>query len=155
MDAASLEKLFEPFAAVTIKGMFGGRGVYAEGLMFALQAGDDIYLKTDASSRPRFSEVGSAPFVYRSPMGPKETSYWLMPAEASSDINALKTWCGLALEAARRAAATKGAKGAAVKRAKESPSTKRAPAKPSPARRAGKAAPTGRRPPARKGRAAK
>ena len=155
MDAASLGKLFEPFAAVTIKGMFGGRGVYAEGLMFALQAGDNIYLKTDASSRPRFSEVGSTPFVYCSPMGPKETSYWLMPAAASGDADALKTWCGLALEAARRAAATKGAKGAAVTRAKEATPTKRVPAKPSPARKAGKAAPAGRRPPAGKGRAAK
>jgi DNA transformation protein len=139
MDAASLEKLFEPFAAVTIKGMFGGRGVYAKGLMFALQAGDSIYLKTDAVSRPRFSEVGSTPFVYRSPMGPKETSYWLMPAMASGDADALKTWCGLALEAARCAAATKEAKAAAVKRAKEATPAKRAPAEPSPARKAGKA----------------
>jgi len=154
MDAASLEKLFEPFAVVTIKGMFGGRGVYAEGLMFALQAGDNVYLKTDASSRPRFSEVGSTPFVYRGPMGPKETSYWLMPAAASGDADALKTWCGLALEAARRAAATKGAKSAAVKRAKEATPTKRAPAKHRPAGKAGKA-PAGRRPPAGKGRMAK
>jgi DNA transformation protein len=155
MDAASLEKLFEPFAAVTIKGMFGGRGVYAEGLMFALQAGDNIYLKTDATSRPRFSAAGSTPFVYRSPMGPKETSYWLMPAAASGDADGLKTWCGLALEAARRAAATKGAKGAAVGRAKEVTPMKRAPDKSSsPAGKAGKA-PTRRRPAAGKGRAAK
>ena len=154
MDAASLEKFFEPFAAVTIKGMFGGRGVYAEGLMFALQAGDHIYLKTDASIRPRFSEAGSTPFVYRSPMGPKETSYWLMPAAVSGDASALKTWCGLALEAARRAAATKGAKGAAVERAKETTLMKRAPAKPRPTGKAGKA-PAGRRPPAGKRRATK
>src|SRR5579872_6824846 len=111
MDAAGLQKLFEPFAAVTVKGMFGGRGVYADGLMFALQAGEDIYLKTDAISAPRFKEAGSRPFVYRSPMGPKETSYWLMPRAAATDEKALKTWCGLALEAARRVAAAKLAKG--------------------------------------------
>jgi|SRR5579883_989355 len=112
MDAAGLQKLFEPFAAVAVKGMFGGRGVYVEGLMFALQAGEDIYLKTDAVSAPRFKEAGSRPFVYRSPMGPKETSYWLMPQAAAMDEKALKTWCGLALEAARRVAVAKLKKGA-------------------------------------------
>ena len=111
MDAAGLQKLFEPFAAITVKSMFGGRGVYAEGLMFALQAGEEIYLKTDAVSAPRFKEAGSRPFVYRSPMGPKETSYWLMPPATARDEKALKTWCGLALEAARRVAATRLAKG--------------------------------------------
>jgi DNA transformation protein len=150
MDAASLEKLFGPFAAVTIKGMFGGRGVYAQGLMFALQAGDKIYLKTDASSRPRFSDAGSTPFVYRSPMGPKETSYWLMPAAATGDPDTLKAWCGLALDAARRAAAAKGAQRAAVKRASKAASAKRAPAKPRPAGKRGKA-PAGRRSSAGKG----
>ncbi len=152
MDAASLEKLFEPFAAVAIKGMFGGRGVYADGLMFALHAGDKIYLKTDASSRPRFSEAGSTPFVYRSPMGPKETSYWLMPAPASGDAKTLNIWCGLALDAARRVAVAKEAKGAVGKGGKAAKSTKRAPAKPSPARKGAKA-PAGRRPPVGKSRA--
>ncbi len=112
MDAAGLQKFFEPFAAVTIKGMFGGRGVYADGLMFALQAGDDIYLKTDAVSAPRFKAAGSRPFVYRSPMGPRETSYWRLPAAAEANVGALKEWCGLALEAARRVAAAKAEKGA-------------------------------------------
>ena len=119
MDAAGLQKLFEPFAAVTVKGMFGGRGVYAEGLMFALQAGEDIYLKTDAVSAPRFKEAGSRPFVYRSPMGPKETSYWLMPQGAARNAKALTAWCGLALEAARRVAAAKQEKGG--RRAKPGP----------------------------------
>jgi DNA transformation protein len=144
MDAARLEKLFEPFAVVTVKGMFGGRGVSAEGLMFALQAGDKIYLKTDALSAPRFKEAGSTPFVFRSPMGPKETSYWLIPAAAGSDAKAFKTWCGLALDAARRAAA--------AKEAKEGGRSKRAAAKSGPAKRAA-SGPTGHRPPSRKGRA--
>lgn len=112
MDAAGLQKLFEPFATVAVKGMFGGRGVYAEGLMFALQASEDIYLKTDAVSAPRFQEAGSRPFVYRSPMGPKATSYWLMPPAAATDEKALKAWRRLALEAARRVASAKLEKGA-------------------------------------------
>jgi DNA transformation protein and related proteins len=130
MDAASLQKLFEPFAAVAIKGMFGGRGVSVGGLMFALQAGDRIYLKTDAATAPHFKEAGSEPFVFRSPMGPKETSYWLMPKAAEADPKTLTTWCELALGAARRAAAAKAEK-AGGKNAK----IKAAPAKASPAKK--------------------
>jgi DNA transformation protein len=144
MDAAGLEKMFEPFAAVAIKGMFGGRGVYAEGLMFALQAGDKIYLKTDALSALRFKEAGSTPFVFRSPMGPKETSFWLIPAAAASDADAFKAWCRLALDAARRAAAAKEAKAGGR--------TKRPPANSSPAKKVAKA-PAGRHPPAGRRRA--
>lgn len=150
MDAASLEKFFEPFAAVTIKGMFGGRGVYADGVMFALQAGDNIYLKTDDLSRPRFSAAASTPFVFRSPMGPKETSFWLMPTAASGDADTLKIWCGLALDAARRAAAAKQGRGAGGKAAK--PAKRASAAKVSPVGKRAKS-PAGRRPPpARKSR---
>ena len=110
IDAERLQKLFAPFAAVSLKGMFGGRGVYAEGVIFALQAGDKVYLKTDETTAPRFREAGSTPFVYPTPMGPRETSYWTMPSEALVDPEALKVWCGLAVEAARRHAAAKGDK---------------------------------------------
>jgi DNA transformation protein and related proteins len=113
MDAESLEKFFQPFATVTVRGMFGGRGIYAEGLMFALQAADKLYLKTDDVNAPRFAAAGSNPFIFPTPMGPKETSYWLIPASAHVDLSEFKIWCSLALEAARRAAAAKEAKGSA------------------------------------------
>ncbi|HEV3045203.1 MAG TPA: TfoX/Sxy family protein [Roseiarcus sp.] len=113
MDAEGLQKFFQPFATVTVRGMFGGRGIYAQGLMFALQAADKLYLKTDDVNAPRFAAAGSNPFIFPTPMGPKETSYWLMPASAHVDLSEFKIWCSLALEAARRAAAAKEAKGSA------------------------------------------
>jgi DNA transformation protein and related proteins len=118
MDADELKALFAPFAAVTVKGMFGGRGVYAHGLMIALQAGDEVFLKTDEVVRDRFARAGSAPFVYPTPMGPRETSLWRLPAVARRDAKEFKTWAALALEAARRAAAEKAAKGAARTKSK-------------------------------------
>jgi DNA transformation protein and related proteins len=121
IDADALQKLFAPFAAVSLKGMFGGRGVYAHGVIFALQAGEKIYLKTDEASAPRFKGAGSTPFVYPTPMGPRETSYWTMPAAAFGDPDELKMWCGLALEAARRRAAVKSPKPTAAKVASTPP----------------------------------
>jgi TfoX/Sxy family transcriptional regulator of competence genes len=48
MDAEGLKALFEPVGAVSVKRMFGGRGVYADGLCFAIQSQGEVYLKTDA-----------------------------------------------------------------------------------------------------------
>ncbi len=74
MDRARIEELFAPFAAVSVKRMFGGHGVYADGLFFAIEADGEIYLKADRRSAPRFQEAGSRPFVYQGrdrPHGPE------------------------------------------------------------------------------------
>ena len=47
MDAEGLKEIFEPFGAVSVKRMFGGHGVYADGLCFAIEAGGEVYLKVD------------------------------------------------------------------------------------------------------------
>jgi len=150
MDADQLKALFAPFAAVTIKGMFGGRGVYAQGLMIALQAGDEVFLKTDEVVRDHFARAGSAPFIYPTPMGPRETSLWRLPAVARRDPEEFKAWAALALEAARRAAAEKATKGAArtktkaPKREKPAARAKGAPVKRAASKKAGKPARSGK-----------
>ena len=65
MDRARIEELFAPFVAVSVKRMFGGHGVYADGLFFAIEAGGEIYLKADRHSAARFQEAGSRPFIYQ------------------------------------------------------------------------------------------
>lgn len=64
MDAGGLKALFEPFGAVTVKRMFGGSGVYAEGLCFAIEQDGEVYLKVDSLAEPSFAEAGSSPFIY-------------------------------------------------------------------------------------------
>ena len=107
MHRGTLEDLFRPFGAVTIKRMFGGSGIYADGLMFALEAYGEVYLKTDAESLPVFEAAALRPFVFESKRGTMTTSYRLLPEEAHEDEDVLRRWCALALEAAKRAAAGK------------------------------------------------
>jgi TfoX/Sxy family transcriptional regulator of competence genes len=45
-----LEDLFLSFGPVSIRNMFSGAGVYAEGVMFAILVNDTLYLKADAVS---------------------------------------------------------------------------------------------------------
>jgi DNA transformation protein len=110
MDREGLEELFQPFGAVSVRRMFGGHGVYADGLCFALEIDGEVYLKADAESEPEFAEAGSAPFVYESRGRATTMSYWRLVAAAYDDEDELKRWAGLGLAAARRAALAKAAK---------------------------------------------
>ncbi len=107
MDRAAVEDLFHPFGAVTIKRMFGGLGFYSGGLMFAIEAGGEIYLKTDTENLPQFEARGLRSFSFETKRGMMVTSFRLLPEEAHEDQAELRRWCALALSAAKRAAAAK------------------------------------------------
>lgn len=91
---------------------FGGYGLYREGLMFALIAGEVLYFKTDAASVAQFEQAGSLPFVYQSATRLVRMSYWSAPAESLESPAETKSfcpgtrmcgWCQLAYAAALRA----------------------------------------------------
>jgi DNA transformation protein and related proteins len=107
MDAEALKALFEPFGSVTVKRMFGGSGIYAEGMCFAIEANGEVFLKTDSLSRADFSAADSAPFTYMAKGKSRPTSYWSLPTAAHEDDDELRRWAGMGLEAARRAATAK------------------------------------------------
>ena len=56
-----LEQL-QPSGRVTSRPMFGGVGLYLDGLFFALIDDDTLYFKTDDSNRARYESAGSRPF---------------------------------------------------------------------------------------------
>jgi DNA transformation protein len=116
MDAEGLKELFEPFGVVTVRRMFGGSGVYSDGLCFAIALGGEVYIKADAETKAAFETAGSLPFVYLAQGKPTTVSYWRLVAEAYDDTDALKRWAGLGLAAAQRAAAKKAARPVRAKR---------------------------------------
>ena len=105
MDAEGLKALFEPFGSVTVKRMFGGSGIYAEGMCFAIELKGEVFLKTDSLSRANFSAADSAPFTYVAKGKSRPTSYWSLPTAAHEDDDELRRWASMGLDAARRAAA--------------------------------------------------
>ncbi len=110
MDREGLEELFAPFAPVAVRRMFGGHGIYADGLCFAIEANGEVYLKTDPENEAAFAAAGSRPFVYVARGREMTMAYWRLVASAYDDEDELKRWASLGLQAARRAAATKTAK---------------------------------------------
>lgn len=110
---AHLQDLFAPLGAVTARRMFGGHGLYLDGLFFAIVIDDAVYLKADAETVPRFEAAACAPFVYLSQDKPIAMSYWSVPEEAMDSPQAMLPWARLAVAAALRkpkAAKSKAAK---------------------------------------------
>ncbi|MBP6813806.1 MAG: TfoX/Sxy family protein, partial [Burkholderiaceae bacterium] len=56
--AAHLSDVFRHFGPIDVRRMFGGQGVFHQGLMFGLVIDDTLYLKADALSAAGFEALG-------------------------------------------------------------------------------------------------
>lgn len=128
-----IKDAFAPLGEITVRKMFGGGGVYCDGLFFAVLAEETVYLKTDVVTRAAFEGAGLEPFTFEMKSGDMTvTSYYAAPEGMFDDEDDLRRWTTLALDAARRAAklkpapARKAAKKAARKTAKKTAKKKRA-----------------------------
>jgi DNA transformation protein len=112
MDRDFLIDLFADFGPVTIRRMFSGFGVSADGTNFALALRSGLYFRADAQTIPRFEAEGSKPFQYQTRTKTVTVaSYWELPARLFDDPEELTGWARAALAAAERAALAKGRKG--------------------------------------------
>ena len=86
--------------------MFGGHGIYVDGMIVGLVVDDVLYLKTDAECAAAVRRAGARPVHLRKKTGAVEvTSYYRPPEEALESADAMRAWLRLALGAALRAAA--------------------------------------------------
>jgi DNA transformation protein len=123
MDRDFLIDLFADFGPVTIRRMFSGFGISADGTNFALALRGGLYLRADEQTIPQFEAEGSKPFQYQtSAKTVTVNSYWQLPERLYDDPEELTGWARAALSAALRAAlrkpkARKGTKKAVKKAA--------------------------------------
>ena len=90
---------------VASRRMFGGYGLFLNGLMFGLVADSTLYLKTDKELEPEFAAKGLAPFTYSRKGKVFKMSYYQAPEETLEDTNEMTTWASKAYNAAVRSAA--------------------------------------------------
>lgn len=102
-----VRELMSGLGAIQTRRMFGGYGVYHDGIMIGLVAEERLYLKVDADTQARFGAAGSEPFVYQGAGKRVQTSYWSAPEEALDAPHLMLSWARLAYAAALRKAATK------------------------------------------------
>jgi DNA transformation protein len=93
------------FGPVSVRRMFGGAGIFRDGLMFALIVGEDLYFKADAQTQPAFEAEGLDPFTYATKKQPRTVmSYWRAPARCLDDGDEMTKWCRDAFAVALRSA---------------------------------------------------
>jgi DNA transformation protein len=112
MDRDFLIDLFADFGPVTIRRMFSGFGISADGTNFALALRGGLYLRADDQTIARFEAEGAKPFQYQTRTKTVTVnSYWQLPERLYDDPEELTGWARAALAAAQRAALRKRPKG--------------------------------------------
>jgi DNA transformation protein len=101
--ASHVVDLLDPFGVAESKRMFGGFGIFHQGLMIALIAEGSLYLKADEKSRSLFEDEGMSRFSYFKQDKEYFLSYYLAPEPFFEDPDDCVRWATLAYAAALRA----------------------------------------------------
>ena len=108
MDADFIQELFAVFGPVSVRRLFGGTGIYAEGVLIGAVFRDEIYLKADAKTAARFDAEGCGTFEYVTKTGTRAiASFRKLPERLYDDADELADWAREALGVARRKGAAK------------------------------------------------
>jgi len=103
-----VDYLLEQLAPLAVLGtlkakrMFGGHGLYLDGVMFGLVSDDILYFKADLGNQGMFDARDMPPFIYTRQGRPVTLSFRAPPAEAFEDPAELLALARLGVEAAWR-----------------------------------------------------
>lgn len=89
----------EPLGGVDCRRMFGGAGLYYEGVFFAIVYRGQLYFKTDDESRSHYETHGMEPFRPNARQTLK--TYYEVPADVIEDCDALAEWARRAVRCRR------------------------------------------------------
>ncbi|ASY68948.1 TfoX/Sxy family protein [Sinorhizobium fredii] len=102
MDNAAIEEMFETLGPISIRRMFGGKGIYCDGVILAVEVGGEILLKGDSETVAELEEAGARQWAYDGKGKPVKMPYWSIPDSAYDDPDEMARWVKLAYSAARR-----------------------------------------------------
>ncbi len=109
VDAAFRDSLLNRLSLlgpVTARAMFGGAGLYLEGTIFGLIAGNGLYFKVGDDNRSDYEALGCEPFV-PFPDKPYPMSYRRVPDRVIDAPEELRRWAEKSVAESRRAASTR------------------------------------------------
>lgn len=89
-----------PLGQISVRRMFGGAGIYCNGVIFGLLADDVLYLKVDDTTVGDFAAEGMSAFSYGSPTGTRSVaSYWRAPNRLFDEPEEFVAWARRSLAA--------------------------------------------------------
>ncbi|MEQ9304577.1 MAG: TfoX/Sxy family protein [Marinoscillum sp.] len=95
-----LDQLSE-FGKIETKNMFGGIGIFKDGIMFAKIGGETFRLKVDETNQKQFEERGMKPF--HSEKKKKGMPYWEVPQDILDNKTELTKWASQSFQIAKAA----------------------------------------------------
>ena len=99
---------FHALGRLEIKRMFGGAGVYASCVMFAVLDDGVVWLKADDDLSAALEAEGARPFTYPTRTGRSVSlGFWSLPEAAVDDPDLATEWARRSLDVALRKAAEK------------------------------------------------
>ena len=98
-------ELLAPLGRVLARRMFGGHGLYCDGVFFGIVHDDTLYLKADAVNRAEFERAGCEIFTYSRKGQAATLNFYRAPEDAMDAPQRMLPWARKALEAALRARA--------------------------------------------------
>ncbi|PSJ55894.1 TfoX/Sxy family protein [Kumtagia ephedrae] len=104
MDNVAIADLFAGLGEVSIRRMFGGKGIYHNGLIIGIELRGELMLKGDEISAPELEAAGARRWRYTGSRHGKLVAmpYWTIPDEAVDDPEEFGRWARKAYEAAVR-----------------------------------------------------
>ena len=105
--ASYVVELMQSIGSVYSKRMFGGYGIFNDGLMFGLIADSVLYLKADEQTEDEFKTKGLGPFTYNKQGKEFKLSYYQAPEETLENDEEMYVWATKAYNTALRAASKK------------------------------------------------
>ncbi|MEQ9115735.1 MAG: TfoX/Sxy family protein [Rickettsiales bacterium] len=87
-----IEELLSPYGDIKIKAMFGGYGIYMNGVIVGMIADDELYFKVDKSNQQQYEDLDSEPFGYDKDGKIVKMSYWKIPLDILEDEEQLPKW---------------------------------------------------------------
>ena len=99
-----LHEVFAEIGEINVRKMFGGYGIYRDGVMFGLVADDQLYLKVDDTNREDFEALGLDAFEYNKQGKLMKMSYYLAPEVIYDETDVAAQWAHKSWEVALKSA---------------------------------------------------
>lgn len=99
--------LMQSIGPVYARAMFGGHGIFLDGLMFALIIDNVLYLKASKDHESKFKDRGLDAFTYTRNNRIIQMSYYQAPEETLEDIEEMTAWASNAYSEALKAGSKK------------------------------------------------
>ncbi len=106
MDDERIRELFDGIGPVSIRRMFSGKGIYHDGVIFALVLRGELMLKGDEEIAADYEAAGGRRWTYRNRRHGREVAmpYWTVPESALDDPDEMAMWALKAYQAGLRSA---------------------------------------------------